>query len=747
MKSTGIRALVYGHADMNLIDGSAVWVQSATQVFSGAGCDVTLLLKARVTTERLLEPLLANERVTIRRPWEERLVSGRGDKDSMTPGEAAAVIRQLDKENSYDLIIVRGLQITKALVAEGRYAGRLWPYLTDIAQTFDTMNQDDIDDLRQIVEASRLLLCQTDELRSFLETNVPEACGRTTWFPPVVPERGFELPVQRRSPEDPFRLVYMGKYAPDWLTLEMTRLPARLAERGHSVEVHMIGDKIHRPPGNPEYEQVMHDALANTPGVVWHGGVSRSKAWQLAATCDVGLSWRHERLDESLELSTKLLEYGQLGLPVVLNRNPMHEVLLGPDYPMFADKTDVVDVLDAALRDESLRRDAAQRCGATVEPHMLGRAIERTKAVLSEAFPVVPELASRRRPLRVLVASHDFKFFTRLQEHLSALPGVELKIDRWTALNEHDEKQSERLNKWADVVICEWLGPNAAWYSKNKRPGQRLIVRLHRFEVYRRYPRNVVISAVDQVVCVSPHYAAITRERTGWPAEKIVVIPNWVDLGQLDRPKLTDSEYTLGFIGIAPMARKRLGLALDVLANLRQRDQRFQLAIKTKMTWGYPWIWAEEVEKQLTTEALRRIHHDEALRGAVVFDPFGPDVGSFLRRVGYVLSTSDDESFHLAPAEGMASGAVPAILNWPGSDTIYSSRWIHESVEDMAQSIWDTTASGEWHKIGQEAQDEVRAAFSLPVVGAQWASILTRNLQQSPTTLAVGAPVRATPQR
>jgi len=34
---------------------------------------------------------------------------------------------------------------------------------------------------------------------------------------------------------------------------------------------------------------------------------------------------------------------------------------------------------------------------------------------------------------------------------------------------------------------------------------------------------------VDQVVCVSKHYARLTREITGWPAEKIVVIPNYVD--------------------------------------------------------------------------------------------------------------------------------------------------------------------------------------------------------------------------
>jgi glycosyltransferase involved in cell wall biosynthesis len=738
MTSKDLRALVYGHANLNLIDGSAVWVQSVVQVFAAAGCDVTLALKAPVETERLLEPLLKNERVTIRRPYEERMVGSKWP--TMSTDQAVDIIGRLDKEKPFDLIVVRGIDVVRALVADGSYANRLWTYLTDVPQTFDSMGPDDIKDLRRIAEASRYLLCQTEELRSWLEAYIPQACGRTIWFPPVVPERPFELPAPVRAPDEPFRLVYMGKYAPHWMTLEMTELPARLAERGHNVEVHMVGDKIHRPPSHPEYETVMHQALAETPGVVWHGGVSRSKAWRIAAGCDVGLSWRHARLDESLELSTKLLEYGQLGLPVVLNRTPMHEALLGPDYPLFVDETNVVDVLEALVRDESLRQAAAQRCATTVEPHSLARAVDRTRAVLSETFPVVPELARRRRPLRVLVASHDLKFFTRLQDYLSALPGVELKVDLWRTLGQHDKGESRRLNRWADVVICEWLGPNAKWYSTHKRPGQRLIVRLHRFELYRRYPEEMKIGAVDQVVCVSPHYAALTTARMGWPEAKVGVIPNWVDLRQLDRPKLTDSEYTLGFIGVAPMARKRLSLALDVLAGLRARDPRFQLAIKTKMPWDYPGIWAEPVERQLTAEALHRINHDPALRGAVVFDRFGPDIGNFLRRIGFVLSTSDDESFHMAPAEGMASGAVPAILDWPGSETIYSSRWLHRSIEELTESIWQATTSGEWHKLGREAQDEVRAAFALPVVGAQWASILTQNIEQSPVTLSADPP-------
>ena len=31
--------------------------------------------------------------------------------------------------------------------------------------------------------------------------------------------------------------------------------------------------------------------------------------------------------------------------------------------------------------------------------------------------------------------------------------------------------------------MCEWAGPNAVWYARHKRPGQRLVVRLHMFEL------------------------------------------------------------------------------------------------------------------------------------------------------------------------------------------------------------------------------------------------------------------------
>src|SRR6202167_2985417 len=72
------RALVYGDIDLNLIDGSAIWLQSVTQALARAGCAVTLVLKAPVRTSRLIAPLLAEPGVTVRRTFEEHLVEGPG---------------------------------------------------------------------------------------------------------------------------------------------------------------------------------------------------------------------------------------------------------------------------------------------------------------------------------------------------------------------------------------------------------------------------------------------------------------------------------------------------------------------------------------------------------------------------------------------------------------------------------------------------------------------------------------------
>jgi hypothetical protein len=113
------------------------------------------------------------------------------------------------------------------------------------------------------------------------------------------------------------------------------------------------------------------------------------------------------------------------------------------------------------------------------------------------------------------------------------------------------------------------------------------------------------------------------------------------------------------------------------------------------------------------------VQRSPLLRNAVVFDDAGPDVPAWLRRIGFVLSVSDDESFHVAPAEGMASRAVPVIRHWPGAETIYDMRWIRPDAQQMAASIAALAAPEAWEAARQAAHEDVQA-FDLPAVCQAW---------------------------
>ena len=719
--SRTLNVVVFGDVDLNLLDGSAIWAQSMVETVSGVSdTDVSLVLKAPIQTDRLIAPLVPIPNVTIVKPFEEALLPNLSR--SLSPHQVVQIFEQLDQRRHVDLFIVRGLRVVRRLIEEETLHGRLWVYLTDIPQSMLDVTDESRAELARIADAAGRILCQTEDLRSHFEQVAPEAVGKTILTPPVVSVPADLSPEPRRS-DGPLRLVYTGKMAIDWRTEGMTELPTALARVDVDAEVHVVGDKIHNEPSDPEFATRMRASLGRE-GVTWHGGVSRQRAMEIASSCDIGLCWRSQALDASLELSTKLLEFGALGVPAILNRTSAHERLLGERYPLFIESDDDVVPVLARAADPDLRSDAAEVCRRAAEEFSIDRARERFERAFATVRPIPPaSVGSERR--RVLVASHDLKFMTRLLDELSRFDAFDIRVDAWPALAEHDEAQSRELLEWADVVVCEWCGPNAIWYSKHVRADQRLIVRLHRFELYARYPGEVRADALDTVVTVDDHYRSLVRERLPqWDAERVISVPNWVDIAALRREKLGGANFHLGMIGIAPR-RKRLDVALDVLAKLRADDPRFTLFIKTKMPWDYWWIWNDSEEQKHYRAAMRRIQTDPLLEGGVVFDPFGPDVGNWLRKIGAVLSTSDDESFHLSPAEGMASGAVPVVFPWPGADTVYDPRWIVQSADDAAARLAEFADVDVWRADAAVAQEQIEQ-YDLPRVTGLWAELLAR---------------------
>jgi glycosyltransferase involved in cell wall biosynthesis len=714
------RVLLYADVNLNIIDGSSVWAPSVADALAGAGAEVTLLSKFPIRDHRILAPLLGRPEVRIVDPKSDGLI---GDEDRLSAKGLVDAIRALDRSIEAAAIIVRGSAACDTLAGAQVGPGRLWCYLTDIPQAVTEAEPERVAQLRRIAAWSDKLLCQTEQLRGFVEGIAPEAVGKTALLPPIVPAEAFQ-PREASEGTGMLSLVYSGKLAHRWRTLEMCSLPGDLRKRGIEARLWMLGDKIHNDSGSEEYPDRMRRALTESYGVEWFGGVTRSEAIEKVRSADIALAWRDPSLDASLELSTKLLEFGACRVPVVLNRTPMHEDLLGRDYPLFVD--DYESVLGAVARvasEPDTAKVAADRLAGAAARYSSEEAAARLAALLNENRLARGAVGWRGGGKRtVLIAGHDFKFIRQVAAFLDKHTDTRVTFDQWQGHNRHDAATSVERLREADVVLCEWMLGNAVWYSHNKRPGQRLVVRLHRVEVETAYPAKADLDAIDAVILVGQDMLERAQKAFDLPAHKAVVVPNAVDHPAYLRTKHRGHEFTLGLVGAVPR-RKRLDLAIDLLRELRAHDPRFRLCVKSKAPWELPWVWNDPGERDYFDGILRDVADDPDLAGAVVFDQAGPTVAEWLRKVGWIVSTSDDESFHVTVVEGMSSGAVPLVRTWRGATDIYRGTWLHDDVASMAAMVRETLAAGTYRELVHQARSEA-ARFDVPEVAAAIAAVL-----------------------
>ena len=325
-------------------------------------------------------------------------------------------------------------------------------------------------------------------------------------------------------------------------------------------------------------------------------------------------------------------------------------------------------------------------------------------------------MASRAH--RLLVAGADLKFARPLIRALEASGQVEVRLDEWLGHNRHDGHKSRAQLAWAETVLCEWCLGNAVWYSHRLRSDQRLLVRFHGQERLTAYPRLTNWENVSRLAFVGPHVLTEALGKFPIPARKARLIPNAVDTALFERPKHPEAFFRLGLLGYCPRL-KRLDRALDLLALLKRRDERYTLHVKGHHPTHYRWLWQRAPEREHYTALFERLNRWEH-RLSVVFDPPGDDVPEWLTGIGFVLSPSEFESFHLAISEGMASGALPLIWQREGAGEIHGSEHLVEDAGDAAERIERLRVDDSRTRRCEQAQQTVRERFSLERVRDLW---------------------------
>ncbi|SEH06310.1 glycosyltransferase family protein [Candidatus Venteria ishoeyi] len=291
-----------------------------------------------------------------------------------------------------------------------------------------------------------------------------------------------------------------------------------------------------------------------------------------------------------------------------------------------------------------------------------------------------------QKKLKLLIAGHDLKFIESVIPYLEQY--YEIRIDKWTGHNVHNEAYSISCLKWAEIIFCEWLLGNAVWYSQHKKNGQKLIVRMHRVELTTNWIKKINYEKVDAFIAVSVYFFEKLIEYTNIPRSKARLISNFLEVDKYRQSDNPNRVFNLAIIGILP-SRKGYLKALEVLHALVEKDKRYQLNVYGKIPEELNWIRNDPSEMQYYSNCKQYIKKHNLLKHVRIKG--WVDVKADLCNIGFVLSVSHSEeiseSFHIAPADGFAAGGIGLLMNWNGVEYIYPEDYIFNSEQEIVEYI------------------------------------------------------------
>jgi hypothetical protein len=404
------RVLIGGFINVNVIDGSAFFLAGVASMCAAfPSVQVTLVTANPISRWEVLDELRSNPNVTIVDPYVRayRHVLG---LDRSSPSRRSYAQALLREAGDHDAILIRDNATAVEFVRLAPdLAARTTVYLTGLTDQAAGLNQDVAAEILELEASGAHLACQTEAMADVLRASgLHGTAARVQILPPHVPDAEGAFDKIFHFADRPSRLVYTGKFFPDWIPDKILAAFRSAARETGSLRLDVAGDQFRDDASRPDFVSTVRYFLEHSERVRWHRGLPRREARALIEQAEVGIGWRSERLDTSTELSTKILEYGALARPAIVNRTAAHEALLGSDYPLFANSFSEFRALLANLPAMGSEVElAARRCFSASRDHwystvgvglleMLGCSPGHRSGELVARFDSLGEVVERR---------------------------------------------------------------------------------------------------------------------------------------------------------------------------------------------------------------------------------------------------------------------------------------------------------------------------------------------------------------
>lgn len=254
----------------------------------------------------------------------------------------------------------------------------------------------------------------------------------------------------------------------------------------------------------------------------------------------------------------------------------------------------------------------------------------------------------------------------------------------------------ERYYAESDVIIVDWLNHNTNWVIDNTSANKKIIVRVHSYEVLSFFPLTINFGRVDGLIFISPGIRDMFFEMWGWllPKNMLTTVIDNIRCKERICPDVSltvkGREKMIGMMQYA-LPVKDFRFAIEVFKHVYEKDNEFKLLL-----CGQTLTEIRSAENNLLLQEINAFPE-----GVIQELGYVTDVGSFFRRVGYMLSTSEREGSHESIIEGMAYGCVPVVRDWPllspfnGAKRAFSMCDVVKTPEEAAKQIQNVSRNYE----------------------------------------------------
>ncbi|ALS24475.1 methyltransferase domain-containing protein [Paenibacillus naphthalenovorans] len=209
--------------------------------------------------------------------------------------------------------------------------------------------------------------------------------------------------------------------------------------------------------------------------------------------------------------------------------------------------------------------------------------------------------------------------------------------------------------KWADICWFEWCDELIIYGSKlQMAQDKKIICRLHSYEAFTNYPKQVNWTSVDHVIFVAEHIKKFVLEQIkGLSEDQAVVIPNGIDINKFAF-KEREKGFRIAYVGYINYKKGPM-LLLQSFKAIFDRDPRYTLHI------------AGQFQDPRDMLYFRQMIAEFGLQKHVIYEGWQDDINQWLEDKHFIISTSVLEGNPVGVMEAMARGIKPLIHNFVGA--------------------------------------------------------------------------------